>query len=126
MTKPPNEKEPILVVFWKMIVRRQLPLETETAWFILVSILDFVITYRLIYFSRNFVESNMIARFFIDSWGPRGLLYFKIAMVTFVVLIVQVIAHKRLETARNLLRFAIIVVGAVVIYSAMLLVRSWA
>ena len=69
-------------------------------------------------------ESNPIARFFINSWGPKGMVYFKFVMVAAVFVIVQIIAHRRVETAKKVLNFAIIAVGAVVTYSAVLYLRA--
>ena len=52
------------------------------------------------------------------------MVYFKFMMVAFVFAIVQIIAHKRVETARKLLSFAILAVGSVVAYSAVLYLRA--
>lgn len=108
----------------------RMPLERETMVFVLASALDVFMTYILLSAGtdRNtrmyFVESNPIARFFLDGWGVRGLIYFKFGMVAFVSIIVQIIATKRLETARWVLRFATTVVACVVIYSLMLYLRG--
>ena len=109
--------------------RGHLPLEHETALYLLASVLDVAMTMVLLYRGAGggggavFVESNPVARFFLDRWGPRGMVYFKFTMVAFVCVIVQVIATRRPETARVLLRLATAVVVAVVIYSVLLLVR---
>jgi len=105
------------------MVHRKLPLETETAQFILVSILDFVMTFRMIRTGR-FAEANVLARFFLDSWGPMGMLYFKMAIVGVVAVLAQVIASKNLTTARKLLNTATAIMVLVVIYSLILLLSS--
>jgi hypothetical protein len=100
-------------------------LSGEVLFFLLFSIADVVLTFKLLARrgSIQFIESNPIAKFFIDHWGPKGMVYFKVVMVATVFLIVQIIAHKRVETARKLLSFAILAVGAVVAYSAVLYLR---
>jgi len=108
---------------WYALFQSHRPLEKETALFILVSTLDFYMTWMLLSRHNNFVESNPVARFFINHWGPRGLIYFKFSLVAVVCMLTQIIAMKKLETARRVLQFAIIVVGGVVIYSLTLLLR---
>ena len=105
------------------MVHRKLPLEFETAQFILVSVLDFVMTFLMIRTGR-FTEGNVLARFFLESWGPMGMLYFKMAIVGVVAVLAQVIACKTLTTARKLLNTATAIMGLVVIYSLILLLRS--
>ena len=67
------------------------------------------------------VESNPIAQYFISGWGTLGLVWFKIAMVTTIVLIAQIIATKRLLLAQCVLNGSTLFVGSVVAYSAFLL-----
>lgn len=104
--------------------RKHLSLESETAWFVLVSALDIWMTYILLSTTDNIVEGNPIAAFFINRWGPAGMVKFKFALVAFVVIAAQIIAQKKPTTARAILIFGTIVVGFVVIYSAVLFVRS--
>ncbi len=103
---------------WYRLFHKPRVLERETSFYILVSALDFFMTYLLL--SRQdirFVESNAIARFFLHHWGIRGMIYFKFALVAFVCLITQYIAQTHLKVARNILILAIVVVGGVVVYS---------
>ena len=109
-------------------LRGRLPLEHETALFVLVSTLDVFMTYLLL--SRRageggvvFVEGNPVARFFLNHWGVPGLIYFKFAMVAVVCVIAQVVARRKPRTARRLLSLATLVVGGVVVYSLTLLLR---
>ena len=104
---------------------RHLPLERETTLFILASALDVFMTWILLYYYRShgYVESNPIAQFFLDSWGIRGMVYFKFALVAFVVFVCQVIALKREDIASRILKFGTVVVACVVIYSFTLLLR---
>jgi hypothetical protein len=114
----------------RKIVGGKLPLETETCRFVLTSLLDLFMTFLLLYFSnrgmmRNVVvESNPIAQYFISGWGTLGLVWFKLAMVTIVVLVAQVIATKRPVVARFVLNGATLFVGCVVVYSGFLLVQN--
>jgi len=102
--------------------RKRLPLESETTWFVLVNVLDVVLTALLIR-QRGFVEGNPIARFFLNHWGVSGMNYFKFAIVMFVAVIAQVIAHYQINTARMLLNAGTLIVGCVVIYSLTLIAR---
>ena len=114
----------------RKIVGGELPLETETCRFVLTSLLDLFMTFLLLYFSnrgmmRNVVvESNPVAQYFISGWGTMGLIWFKIAMVTIIVLIAQVIATKRPLVAQCVLNGATLFVGSVVVYSGFLLVQN--
>lgn len=105
-----------------------LPLETETTYFILVNLLDFFMTYWLLIAGARgnlrFVESNPVARYFIESWGPvKGMLGFKLAVVTFVCVVAQLIAIRREDLGRKVLQFGTLATGAVVAYSLALWVR---
>ncbi|MFG0335355.1 MAG: DUF5658 family protein [Maioricimonas sp. JB049] len=111
-----------------ILFRQQLPLEHETAMFVLVNVLDFLATWWMLTHGQSgngvFVESNPVARYFLYGWGPlKGMLMFKLALVLFVCGIAQVIAIWRPQTASRLLNFGTLAVGAVVIYSATLYVR---
>jgi hypothetical protein len=100
---------------------RKLPLETETALFILVSALDVFMTCILLSHQtadgQHFYESNPIANYFFMQWGMKGMVFFKFAMVSFVMVIVQLIAMERLKTAQRLCSFATALSCVVVIYS---------
>jgi hypothetical protein len=111
-----------------MVLRQRLPLEVETGLFIVASALDVFMTRYLLNHSpignhSSFVESNPIARYFLDSWGPDGLTWFKFGLVALVSLICQIIARRKIEVARRVLHFATVVVMAVVIYSIVLMVQ---
>lgn len=110
---------------WRFFVHESLPLERETGYFILASALDLMLTWLMLSYEGHtrFVESNVVAQYFLYSWGLRGLAGFKFGTVAFVAVLCQVIARKRLEIARRLLVFATIAATAVVLYSAVLLVR---
>ena len=99
---------------------RQLPLETETCFFILASAMDVVVTYLLLNHSSNFIESNHIAAYVLAKFGFKGMVYFKFTLVAFVTVIAQIVARTRPKLARRLLIGGTLVTAVVVIYSAAL------
>jgi hypothetical protein len=109
-----------------VVLRNRLPLEGETAVFVLASTLDAMLT-RYLLLSGNsdlwFVESNPVPRYFLESWGLDGLTYFKFALVALVTLICQVIARSKVDVARRVLNFASILVMGVVVYSILLMMQ---
>jgi hypothetical protein len=122
MSEPPTSNKP--APLWKSLLRTGLPLEHETALFVLVSALDVLMTYILLsQRGFQFYESNPLARWFVDGWGLKGMVAYKFSLVAVVCLITQIIAAKRLNVARRLLQFAIVAAALVVIYSLTLLLR---
>ena len=103
--------------------RRTVRLLYETTLFVVVSVFDIVMTHRLIRTGR-FHESNPVAKFFYDRWDMDGMIFFKMAMVAFVVVLTQLIARRRPRWAHSVLYLAICVVSMVVIYSLLLLLKS--
>lgn len=101
---------------------RRLPFEHETAVFLLVSVFDVLMTWFMLR-SGRFYEANPVARYFINHWGARGMVYFKFSVVAFVCVLTQVIAARRPVTAERILKFATIVVACVVVYSLILFIR---
>ncbi len=97
--------------------------QQESLLFVLVSAMDVFMTYILLSQSGSvmFVESNPVARYFIAGWGPKGMIYFKFAMVAFVCVLAQIIARRKPRVARWLLLGATGVVSLVVVYSLRLL-----
>ena len=102
---------------------RQLPLETETCFFILANALDVFMTYLLLSHGPEFQESNQIAAYFLARFGFKGMIYFKFVLVAFVTVVAQVIARTNPTTARWLLNAGTVITAAVVIYSAFLWIR---
>ena len=95
----------------------RLRLESETAWFVLLNVCDAVATYLLLWRNSGYFESNPIARWFYHGWGFEGMVWFKMAMVLFVVTVAQLAAHKDERLARTLLVFGSVAVGGVFVYS---------
>lgn len=105
----------------------------ETLTFVMVNLFDFFMTYIILYYShmpgsplqQTIAERNPVAAYFINHWGPmKGMLGFKLTMVVFVCVITQAVAWRKEQMAKNVLNFGSLVVGAVVVYSLWLLVRS--
>lgn len=97
--------------------------ESETLIYVLLSAVDLLVTYFLLSQQSDnlqFVEANPFARFFLDRWGIKGMIYFKFAMVALVCVVAQVIARWKPMTARLVLWFAIVVMIYVVVYSVKL------
>ena len=119
MTRTPHRS--LLGRLFFLGFRQKLPLETETTIFILVNVLDFAMTWWMLLHRElgmgDFYESNPVARYFLDRWGVKGLLMFKMAVVAFVCVIAQIVATKREASGRFLLVVGTLVVSAVVIYS---------
>lgn len=84
---------------------------------------DIALTYVLIGYYGH-VEGNPIARYFVDGWGLKGMIWFKLGMVSVILGIVHYIAQTRLQTARRVAQFAVATVTFVVCYSIMLIVNS--
>lgn len=101
---------------------RQLPLQSETSWFILVNVLDIVLTNVLL--QRGAIEANPIANFVFIQFGFAGMIALKLASVAFVCVAAQLIALKSPSKARGLLWFGSILVGAVLVYSGRLILYS--
>jgi len=118
--RQPDHRSPLgRLFFWGF--RQKLPLEHETALFILVNVLDFATTYYMLMHREqgdgSFYESNPVAQYFLNHWGVRGLLLFKMAVVAFVCVVAQIVATKKASSARLLLVAGTIVVSIVVVYS---------
>lgn len=96
-----------------------LRVEKEYLLFVLVNALDFLMTYTLL-FTGHFQESNPLPRFFLNHWGVKGLLLYKLLIVLAVCLLVQMIAWQRPTLARNILRFGSWLAVCVVFYSLFL------
>ena len=100
------------------ILKGELPLQTETNFFILVNVLDVFMTYILLV--NGAMEANPLANYVLLRWGFGGLIGFKLFIVAAVCIIAQLVATRRLGTARFLLIFGSLIVSAVVIYSVRL------
>jgi hypothetical protein len=122
------QHNPELRKIWDTVFRMPLSLQRESSLFLIVSVLDVLMTSLLLEDLTGatgrtiFYESNPVARFFLEGWGLRGIVYFKFATVGLVEVIAHLVAMKKVAVARRLLEFGTLVVSVVVIYSMLLLV----
>ncbi|MFK7766800.1 MAG: DUF5658 family protein [Mariniblastus sp.] len=110
---------------WKNFFFGKLPLQSETTYFILVNVLDIIMTQRLLQFG-NAREANPIAAYVIEQWGFVGAIVLKLGIVAFVCVIAQIVAMKKLRTAQALLVGGTVIVGGVVVYSIWLYLKHFA
>lgn len=114
----------------RRVWRRWRAIETQATWFMLVNFLDAAFTWILLTRGHRsgdpnleFTESNSFAAYFLNHWGLKGLVAFKLGLVLFVCLIGLAIAMRHEDRARNVLNFGTLVVTGVVLYSVWLFVR---
>lgn len=107
--------------------RKLLQYETEISWFVLVSVLDIVLTFLILRYSAEgrtrsvLVEGNPVARWILQTTGFVGMAVFKLLITTMVCVIAEFVGAKKPDWGIGLLRLGTIVVGGVVVYSVMLL-----
>lgn len=119
-TEPPTDTPSIGTRIVTVLFHHQLPLQSETNYFILVNVLDIVFTNILL--RMHAMEANPIANYILIYWGFHGMIAFKLFLVAFVCLITQLIAVHHLRRARQTLYFGTVIVSLAVAYSAYLLV----
>lgn len=95
-------------------------LEIEKTLFVMISLMDLLLTTLLLQ-TGQFFESNPFADFFIDGWGLLGMTGFKMVLVGLILLVINLIAIWRAGVARNVLIFGSLFTGGVVVYSLGLL-----
>ncbi len=115
---PPDDALERARLSLKRTFNRQLPLQTETSYFILVNVLDIVMTNILL--NRGAMESNPLANYIFMRWGFNAMIAFKMLLVAFICVLAQVIARHSMFHARFVLIAGSAIVGAVVVYSALL------
>ncbi|MCP4775856.1 MAG: J domain-containing protein [Planctomycetaceae bacterium] len=105
---------------WRNLFTGQLPLQNQTTVFILINCLDIFMTHRLLFSVEGARETNPFAQFFIDQYGFNGAIAFKLLIVSVVCVIAQIVAIKKVRTARFLLNAGSTITGIVVVYSFLL------
>ena len=108
---------------WKNLFTGQLPLQNQTTIFILINCFDIFMTHRLLFKVEGAVERNPIADFFIEKFDFNGAIGFKLLVVAVVCVIAQIVAIKKVKTAKFLLNAGSCIVGVVVVYSFLLYLR---
>ncbi len=97
------------------------------ALFISLSAADFGLTWALHrHGGGRVVEGNPVARWWLQQLGWEGLAAYKLAVVLVLLTACAVVAARRPRLADHLLRFACLVVAAVVLYGAYLAGVVWA
>jgi len=92
---------------------RQLPLEEESAVFILVNFADVVLTGLAFRFGAR--EVNIAAKWVLHRFGLSGMVIYKFALVTFVLLVCQYIYPTHPKTARAVLLTGSVAYGLLVV-----------
>ncbi|MFY8202298.1 MAG: DUF5658 family protein [Pirellula staleyi] len=114
--------------FFKRVINllfyRQLPLQSETSYFIFINVLDIIFTNALL--RSGAIEANPLANYFLKHGGFPGMIAFKLVLVAGTCLVTQLIAVHHLNRAKQVLYIGCGMVGLVVGYSALLLMRKLA
>jgi hypothetical protein len=102
---------------------RKIPLG-RLALYVTLSFLDLVLTGVVLRYSNGRIyESNPIAGAWLEDYGWRGLVTFKVLMLLLVSLVSIFVSTRNPRAGTRLLTFACLVVGLVVLYSWYLLMR---
>ena len=122
--RPEEQGQPALFFkrLFTLLFQRQLPLQSETSYFILINVLDIICTNALL--RSHAIEANPLANYFLKHWGFPGMIAFKLALVAGVCLVTQIIAVHHLKRAKQVLTIGCGIVGLVVGYSAIMLIRK--
>jgi len=113
---PPDSPDTPSSMGWLHFFSRPLPLQDATVWFVLANCLDVFMTYILIRFGA--IESNPVANYFLQAYGFAAMIYFKMAVVAFICIVIQMLAWRNLPVATRLIWVATLIVSIVVVYSA--------
>ncbi len=76
-------------------------------WFVFASALDLMMTWVVLYFGGQ--EVNVLADYILDRWALTGMVFFKFALVVFVIFICEVVGHYRPRLGRRLSIFAVLI-----------------
>ncbi len=107
----------------KSILNRHLPLEEESAVFILVNFADVVLTGLAFRFGAR--EANIAANWVLDRFGLIGMVVYKFVLVTFVLLVCQYIHPTHPRTARAVLLVGSVAYGFLVVYITAMLFANF-
>ncbi len=69
-------------------------------WLVFVSALDAILTYLVLHFGGR--EANQLAASVLETWGYRGMVVYKFALVTLVIVLCEVIGRRDDKWARFL------------------------
>jgi hypothetical protein len=116
---PAPEKQEVADSFHS-IWKGPLPLQSETSWFILLNVLDIILTNILL--RMNAVEANPFANYVLVRYGFTGMIAFKLASVAIVCILSQLVATKSMVKGKAILWLGSLIVAAVLLYSCRLIV----
>jgi hypothetical protein len=95
----------------------------EVWLFAALSAADIALTYVLIGYYGH-VEGNPIAAYFVEGWSLKGMIWFKLGMITVVLTACHFVLPHRPMAARSIMRLGALTAFAVVAYSIGLMLRS--
>jgi hypothetical protein len=87
-------------------------------WLVFLASLDIILTRVILFFSG--VEMNPIAKMVIDAFGVPGMAAFKFVVVSFVVIVCEIVGRTKRETAQKLAVFAVLITAFPVVWSIVL------
>lgn len=95
----------------------------EVWLFLIFSVADISLTYVLIGYYGH-AEGNPVARYFVDGWGLKGMIWFKLSLAGIMLGATHMVVPHRPVTARAVVRLGLLAAAGVVVYSVALLVRA--
>ncbi|MBI5799313.1 MAG: hypothetical protein HZA92_01125 [Verrucomicrobia bacterium] len=117
-----DEPKPKRRSFLHFLFRHPLSLETETSWFLLLGVLDLLLTTVLLNTGAAH-EANPVARFILFAGGLRGLIGYKCGLLAVAAVSAQIIMGHHPRAAKAVLHTGIGVQLLVVTYSITLLLE---
>ncbi|WP_432799380.1 DUF5658 family protein [Poriferisphaera sp. WC338] len=94
-------------------------------WLVFVSTLDIMVTWIILHHEGG-SEANPIAEAVLFKWGLPGMIAFKFALVTFFIVLCEVVARKKLDTGRWLAVVGVAISAFPSIYGMILLAKAGA
>ncbi len=92
-------------------------------WFVLASALDVFLTFIVLELGGR--EVNKVAAWILDYFGLTGMTIFKFVMVTFVILLCQIIGRRNWKAGRRLAVWAVAITFFPVAFTLILLATSF-
>jgi hypothetical protein len=106
---------------WRRFLRQPALYPTLYTWYVFVSALDILFTWRILH--ANGTEVNVLADWIINQQDIKGLAVFKFLTVAVVILICEVVGRRRYETGAKLARWAVALSAFPVVVGGAQLVR---
>ena len=118
----------MLIKVWRWPVRlgtgSASRVEQESLALLFLSIADLLVTHALLRSGPAYYESNPVAHWFFARWNIAGMTVLKFSVVGFVVLIGEVVEHRRPGLGKGMLTVASLLTAGVVAYGLKLLFGS--